>query len=265
VLRTRTKAYAGVLVLAAGLGIQGSSAADLPSLNVFFQKDRTFLLSLADGTPVGGPTAPGTTIPAGTYRVNLDDTAQAVMQFHLTGPGVELITNMTFGEDAAQTLVETFQANSTYSYRDDFQPGPVRFFTTSGTTISSAAPGGGAASGSTPTKSQSGGSPVTSQDVVGSGVVPFRGALDAIVFKGGKLTLSRNGKAVTFLKTGRWTFAVDDESKTAGFTVKSLRGKPVAVTSGAFVGSHSVTLTLKAGRWFYFTSGGKQTTFFVVA
>jgi hypothetical protein len=259
-------ACVGLLVLTGALGIPSSSAADLPSLNVFFQKDRTFLLSLADGTPVGGPSAPGTTIPAGTYRVNVDDTAQAVMQFHLTGPGVELITNMTFGEDAAQTLVETFQANSTYTYRDDFQPSLVRFFSTSSTTISSGVSGGGASTGSTATKSQSGGaSPATSQDIVGSGVVPFRGALDAIVFKGGKLTLSRNGKSVTSLKTGRWTFAVDDESKTAGFTVKSLRGKPVTVTSAAFVGSHSVTLTLRAGRWFFFTSGGKQTTFFVVS
>ncbi len=256
------KAYVGALVLAGGLGIPSSSAADLPSLNVFFQKDRSFLLSLADGTPVGGSSAPGTTIPAGTYRVNLDDTAQAVMQFHLTGPGVELVTNMTFGEDAAQTLVETFQANSTYTYRDDFQPGLVRFFSTSSTTISSAGSGGGASTGGTATK---GASPATSQDIVGSGVVPFRGALDAIVFKGGTLGLCRNGEAVSFLKTGRWTFAVDDESRTAGFTVKSLRGKPVTVTSAAFVGSHSVTLTLKAGRWFFFTSGGKQTTFFVVA
>ena len=265
VLRIRMTACVGLLGLAGALGIPGSSAADFPSLNVFFQKDRTFLLSLGDGTPVGGSSAPGTTIPAGTYRVNVDDAAQAVMQFHLTGPGVELITNMTFGEDAAQTLVETFQANSTYTYRDDFQASLVRFFSTSSTTISSGGTAG-AAGGSTPTKSQSGGaSPATSQDIVGSGVVPFRGALDAIVLKGGKLSLSRNGKAVTSLKTGRWTFAVDDESKTAGFTVKSLRGKPVTVTSPMFVGSHSVTLTLKAGRWFFFTSGGKQTTFFVVS
>jgi hypothetical protein len=257
------KACVGLLVLAGLFGIPSSNAADPPALNVFFQKDRTFLLSLADGTPVGGLSAPGTTIPAGSYRVNLDDTAQAVMQFHLAGPGVELITNMTFGEDAAQTLVETFQPNSTYTYRDDFQPSLVRFFSTTSTTISSAGTGGGTSAGSTATKG--GASPATSQDIVGSGVVPFRGALDAIVFKGGKLSLSRNGKAVASLKTGRWTFAVDDESKAAGFTVKSLRGKPVSVTSAAFVGSHSVTVLLKPGRWFFFTSGGKQTTFFVVS
>src|SRR3954449_7742899 len=169
------QACLGLLVLAGALGVQSSRAADLPSLYVYFQKDRTFALSLADGTSVGTSSAPGTAIPAGTYRVNVDDTAQAVMQIHLTGPGVELITNMTFGEDAAQTLVETFQPNSTYTFRDDFQPGLVRFFSTSSTSISTGESGGGGSTASTPTKSQA--SPVTSQDIVGSKITPFRGAL----------------------------------------------------------------------------------------
>src|SRR5262249_48960710 len=160
---TRLLACIGLLVLAGALGVQGSGAADPPSLYVVFQKDRTFALSLSDGTPVGTSSAPGTAIPAGADRGDVGGTAQAVMQFHLTGPGVELVTNMTFGEDAAQTLVETFQPNSTYTFRDDFQPGLVRFFSTSSTSSSSGESGGGASTGSTPTKSQSGGnSPATS-------------------------------------------------------------------------------------------------------
>src|SRR5262249_10872434 len=157
--------------------------------------DRTFALSLADGTPVGTSSAPGTVIPAGTYRVNMDDTAEAVMQFHLAGPGVELVTNMTFGEDAAQTLVETFQPSSTYTFRDDFQPGLVRFFSTSSTSSSSSESGGGASTGSTPTKSQSGGSPVISHDIVGSRIKPFRGTLAGAVSPAGKLTLTFKGKS----------------------------------------------------------------------
>src|SRR4029078_6130347 len=153
----------GLLVLAGALGVQGSGAADVPSLYVVFQKDRTFALSLADGTPVGTSSAPGTPIPAGTHRGNVDDTAPAVMQLHLAGPGAELITNMTFGEDAAQTLVETFQPNSTYTFRDDFQPGLVRFFSHSRTSISPGESGGGGSTASTPKKSQA--SPVTSQDI----------------------------------------------------------------------------------------------------
>src|SRR3954447_1949646 len=166
------QACIGLLVLAGALGVQRSSAADLPSLYVFFQKDRTLALSLADGTSVGTSSAPGTAIPAGTYRVNVDDTAQAVMQFHLAGPGVELITNMTFGEDAAQTLVETFQPNSTYTFRDDYQPSLVRFFSTSSTSSSSGASGGAASTGSAPKSDSGRGSPVISQDMVGSHIKP---------------------------------------------------------------------------------------------
>jgi hypothetical protein len=95
--------------------------------------------------------------------------------------------------------------------------------------------------------------------------VPFRGALDAIVYKSGKLTLSRNGKAVKFLKTGRYTFAVDDESSKYGFSVQVLKGKPKTITSKVYVGTHDVTIALKVGRWFYFTPAGKQTTFFVTS
>jgi hypothetical protein len=76
---------------------------------VFFQKDHTFVLSLADGTPVGGPSAPGTVISAGTYRVNVDDTAEAVMQFHLTSPGVELDK----AEEALTEFGRTFWATET--------------------------------------------------------------------------------------------------------------------------------------------------------
>jgi hypothetical protein len=258
------QACIGLLVLAGALSVQGSSAADLPSLNVFFQKDRTFALSLADGTPVGTSGAPGTAIPAGTYRVNVDDTAQAVMQFHLAGPGVELITNMTFGEDAAQTLVETFQPNSTYTFRDDFQPGLVRFFSTSSTSISSGGSGGGASTGSTPTKSQSGASPTTSQDVVGSDIKPFRGTLAGAVSLDGKLTLTFKGKSVASLKSGRYKIAVDDKTSKSAFEVQGLKRQRVTVTGHAFVGKHTVTVTLDAGQWWYFAGTGKKKTYFIV-
>jgi hypothetical protein len=253
------QAYIGLLVLATALGVQSSNAADLPSLYVFFQKDRTFALSLADGTSVGTSSAPGTAIPAGTYRVNVDDTAQAVMQFHLAGPGVELITNMTFGEDSVQTLVETFQPNSTYTFRDDFQPGLVRFFSTSSTSISSGGSGAGASTGSTPTKSQS------SQDIVGSGVVSFRGTLAATVSRVGKLTLTRNGKRLSaLLRSGRYRIAVDDRTSKSGFMLQQIRKRPLTLTGSAFVGKRTVTLNLKPGRWMFYSPAGKKQYFGVV-
>jgi hypothetical protein len=259
------QACIGLLVLAGGVGIPSSSAADLPSLYVFFQKDRTFALSLADGTPVGGSSAPGTAIPAGTYRVNVDDTAEAVMQFHLTGPGVELITNMTFGEDAAQTLVETFQPNSTYTFRDDYQPSLVRFFSTSSTSISSGVSGPAAPTGSTPTKSQSGGaSPATSQDIAGSGVVPFRGTLAATVSAAGKLTLTTKGKPVSTLKAGLYTFTVHDGSARRGFSIQKIKSGAIDLTGVGYKGTHVKTVNLKAGQWMFYSPAATKQYFIVV-
>ena len=74
-----------------------------------------------------------------------------------------------------------------------------------------------------------------------------------------------NGKAVKSLRTGKWTFSVDDESRKAGFDVQALNGKQQMITSAVFVGSHDATVSLKAGRWFFFTPEGVKVTFFVVS
>src|SRR5205823_242812 len=114
--------------------------------------------------------------------------------------------------------------NSTYAWRNDEQPNVVFTFATSSSGGATSPGAAGLSSGSGGT-STGGSKTSSSSDIVGSGRVAFCGALDAIVSAAGKLTLSRNGKKVTSLKTGRWTFSVDDESKTAGFTVQSLKGK----------------------------------------
>jgi len=184
------------------------------------------------------------------------------MQFHLAGPGVELITNMTFGEDAAQTLVETFQPNSTYTFRDDVQPSLVRFFSTSSTSTPSSQSGGGTSSGSTPTKSQA--PPVTSQDIVGSKIKPFRGTLAGAVSATGKLTLLFKGKTVGQLKSGRYTFVIDDQTAKSAFKVQRIKKGPVTVTGVKYVGKHNVTVLLEAGQWWFFSGSGARTYFIVV-
>jgi hypothetical protein len=154
----------------------------------------------------------------------------------------------------------TFQSGATYRVFDDLNPKISQTIVATGT--GQAAPTPSALPPATPT----GSTKPTSSGAVGSEATPqLRGALDAIVYAGGKLSLTHNGKKVSSLKQGKWTFSVDDESKTAGFVVKSLRGKPVTVTSNPFVGSHDVTLTLRPGRWFFYTSSAKQTQFSVVS
>jgi hypothetical protein len=67
---------------------------------------------------------------------------------------------------------------------------------------------------------------------------------------------------VATLKSGRYTFSVDDESKQSGFTVQ-LRTAPVAVTGRAFVGSRDVTISLAPGQWYFSTPAGKKSYFIV--
>ena len=59
--------------------------------------------------------------------------------------------------------------------------------------------------------------------------------------------------------------AVRKPSTKAGFSLQVLHGKPTAVTSSAYKGSHDVTLQLKPGRWFFYTPGGKKSVFFVTS
>ena len=66
------------------------------------------------------------------------------------------------------------------------------------------------------------------------------------------------------LKSGRYKIAVDDETSKSAFKVQRLKKQPVTVTGRAFVGKHTVTVTLDAGQWWFFSGAGKKKTYFVV-
>jgi len=245
----------------------GASPSALPTLYVAYTMNCTFSIVDDSGRPV-------TVIAPGTYQISIrtpvsfaevdlsgifDMTAcKGFVQFKLTGPGVSAFDNLGDGDNAFDLLTETFQPSSTYVAQDLNQPSVARL---SFTTAASGSASGPAGSSSSSTSSKGS----TQQPLVGSAAIPFRGALDAIVFKNGKLSLSRNGKAVTFLKSGRWTFSVDDESTRAGFSLQLLHGTSTAVTSMTYTGSHDVTMQLKPGRWFFFTPGGRKSVFFVTS
>jgi hypothetical protein len=249
---------------AASLALAGGVEAAQPSLYATYSPNCTFSWT-------GDNNATVTSVPPGTYDVVISTpfafgnglASCLYVQFHLTGPGVDLDTDLGQGDAEIEQHTVTLQPSATYTVQDDGRPAQTRrtFTTASSGTASS---GGSASTGSA---SSSAGKPkgTPSVDIAGSAVLPFRGALDAIVYKSGRLSLTRNGKAVTYLKTGRYTFSVDDESRTSGFSVQILNGKVHAVTTKAFVGTNDATLTLKPGRWFYFTPAGKKLTFFVTS
>jgi hypothetical protein len=257
-------ALVGVLSPAAG-----SRPSAFPTLYVNYTMNCTFTISDDSGTRVS-------TIPPGTYQVQIqtpvafgsvdltgvhDMTAcQSFVQFQLTGPGVSLSSTLGDGDSAFWLYTETFQPGGTYTAVDNNQPSVARVV------FGTATSGSANTSGGTSTTSSSTSTKGSSQEsLVGSEASPFRGSLDGIVLKTGKLSLSRNGKVVKFLKTGRWTVSVDDESTKAGFSLQVLHGKPTAVTSPAYTGSHDVTLQLRPGRWFFYTPGGKKSVFFVTS
>jgi hypothetical protein len=140
----------------------------------------------------------------------------------------------------------TFQPGATYTIQDDNNISGTRrtiSVSTSGSATPAPTPGKGASTGASDTLA----------------------TLHGVVAANGKLSLRRNGKAVTSLKAGRYTFSVDDRSRKLGSRVQVVNGKPQAITSAGYIGWQEVTLTLVPGRWVFFAPGGQRTVFLVVA
>jgi hypothetical protein len=248
------------------LGGATGNAAVSSTLYAGFDADGNIRLTFADGTMIGTPTPPGTVVPAGTYTIQVNnnglDDAGGQHFFHLLGPGV----NLSVGNNLYATLTwtATFLPGSTYVYQDDQNPTTIReVFGTPGSGAGTVAPPppqtvpGASSSGS-------GTSAPTSNNVVGSAIVPFRGTLVGTVGPTGKLTLTITGKPVTSLETGRYRIAVTDRSPKSGFTVQKSHAEANSVTGVPFVGKHSVTLTLKPGQWFFYPTFVGTKTYFLV-
>jgi hypothetical protein len=239
-MRTGLIAIAAVVALASGGGV---ARAGLPSLFAPYKtEDCTFTFRNDAGKTVH-------TIPPGDYQVVVatsgtygdyfvsDQTGlracKGFVEFRLTGPGVNLTTTLDYGDSSGEVLAATFKPGGTYTVQDDHNvAGTKRTFNVSTT---------------------------------GSVTVALRGVLTATVSAKGELALTRNDKAVSSLKQGKWTLSVRDDSKTSGFTLQQLAKRPLAVTDGAFYGFRDVTIILKPGQWSFYSPGGKKRTFRVVA
>ena len=240
-----------VVLATLALAAAAAHAAVSQTIYVDIDADGNIHVTYADDSPIGS------TVPPGTYSLvvnnnGLDDLGNP-HQFHIFGPGVDVSGT----PNVQTTTTVTFQSGATYTWQDDDNPSATKHTfvaTTNAPPVTSTT-----ASATHQTSSTK----PTSQDIVGSESFPFKGSLDAIVYADGKLTLSRNGRKVSSLATGRYTFSTDDESRKAGFTIQVLHGKPITITSSSYVGSKDVTVALKPGRWFFYTRTTKKTTFFV--
>ena len=247
---------AGALVAATMLVPAAAHArtAANPAITVKFSLTGTITVTGPDGNPLGVTSGAPPVIPAGYYTVNLVGPGGCanIPYFELKGPGENIANNLTEGELDNDVVNAFLQPNSTYTWRNRDVPGNVFTFQTSSQVVGSpppqAGPGGLASSNHTT---------VSSTDLAGSAVLPFRGTLTGAVSAAGRLTLAFKGRSITALKAGRYTITVVDKSSTSGFFVQKTT-HPVTVTGAAFVGKKSASVRLTTGRWFFMPALGKQ-------
>ena len=238
---------AGVPRSDAGLS---SQSAVSPTMHAFVHQDQTIGLTFDDGSSVGSQARTTPTIPAGTYTIRvIDDTAEH--NFHLSGPGVDMATSTD--NTASPTWTVTFQSGATYKYEcdthSDFMFGQ---FQASGSRLLRRLlrrlVGGGSSGGSSSGGSSSGGSS-SGGTSVGTPASSLRGTLAGTVSSAGTLKLAFQGKAVAKLRAGRYKVTVVDKTPTGSFLLQESGHAALVVSGVSFVGTHSVTLNLKAGKW----------------
>ena len=263
--RTRlATALVALLAVAGPVGAHGSPAAS-PSLTLNVNAAGFLELVLGNGTRIRTSSAPGATIPPGPYLVivNTDvvETRDTFHIFHLSGPGVNLSSDLLPCENPREVGTVTLRPSSTYVYEDSRNAEITRVVVTTSSSGSSAETSSSAPAPSTANASGT----VSNSSHFGSAVAPFRGTLIGTVGPAGKLTLSRNGKSVSSLKWGRYKIAVADRTPNGGFTLGRPDGKTVVVTRPSFVGTRTVTLALRAGRWMFFSAAAEKHHFTVVS
>ena len=259
ILRPRTVPLVAALVLLAAalaLRLGGSSHAAVSShravsstLHAFVHPDESIGLTFDDGSPVGTQARAVPSLPPGTYTIRVvDDTPDH--NFHLFGPGVEQTTDV--GGTGSATWTVTFQPGGEYTYQcdvhADFMHGA--FAATGGSSSGGSTSGGTTSGGSSSGGSTSGG---TSS---GGSTAVLRGTLAGTLSATGALRLSFQGKAVSKLQSGRYKITVVDKTAKKGFSVQQAGHAPVSVSGVSFVGTHTVTVRLTAGRWSIFASPG---------
>ncbi len=246
-------AAACVLATAVLVAAPAARAANL-SLDVTFTPAGLITVTLPDGTPVGTVSGPPTVIPAGYSTIFLNgqlDTT-GMPYFNLTGPGVDVLSNMNEGGIANLVDAAYLSPNSTFTWTNDATPQVVHTLATSSVIL-----------GSAPAMAVSpkSGPPASSQDIVGSDVGSLRGTLAGAVSPAREVSLALGGKAVTRLAAGRYRIVVTDRSRKSGFVLEKRGAAALSLTGATFVGTQSRTVDLTAGRWLYEAlDGGRART-----
>jgi hypothetical protein len=265
-MRTNLASSLALAVLAAAVlglaaGARGSRSI-LPTIYVNYNAGCTFTITNDSGASVA-------TIAAGTYQLLVQTPGdfgtfvytggpdmtdcQGMAQFQLTGPGVLYQTTLDDGDSDTALTTVTLRDSATYTATDQNQPSVAR---ATFTTAASSPPAVVPATYST--------GAVPASKTSGKASTAFRGTLLATVNANGTLALTNlEGKPVAALKSGKYTLKITDGSKTLGFKLTGKSGV-TSVTTGAYTGTKSVTMTLAPGHWSFFPNAFHQRSYFVV-
>jgi hypothetical protein len=269
---TATRTPALVVAAALGLLVLGASysRAASPPLLLALNPGNVLEVVASGSTHIRTTTAPGTVIASGSYQVTLtnlvgdaDDNVAHV--FRLSGPGMNFQSDLVGGDEPTESHLMTLAANATYTFEDLRNPqfGRVVFTTSSAVTSSEGGSSGGSSGSLSGTAGNTSSGTAKNKTVVGSNIVVARGTLSGDVGTTGKLTLARNGKSVSSLKSGRYKIVVLDESGRRGFFLQKLGRAAVKLTGAAYIGRHTVTMTLKPGQWMFYATTGRKSYFVV--
>jgi hypothetical protein len=216
----------------------------IPSMDVMYAGDCTFTLAVDPNTVITSASAPGQTLPPGTYDLTtyMPNPSSGYScgkppTFTLTGPGVSV--QLVFqGQELSDERLITLPPSSTYVAQDANAPAATqRVFSTSAT--------GSSTSLVTAPKSTATGKGSTQPDIVGSGIAPYRGKLVASVAND-VTRLKLGGRSVVTVRAGKYEI-VDPH---ATVFVRHANGKRVQIKSGA-------RITLTAGRWVLYARAAK--------
>jgi hypothetical protein len=257
-MRGRRLVIGGAVAAALCVSSGGADGAGPLTLNVTFFANDSIAVTLPNGTSVGSTSGPPTVIPAGFYTVQLSGPMglpAGLPIFHLSGPGVDLMSNLNEGGVDSAMDQASFAPSSSYTWTDDAIPGVVHTFATSAD-IGGTAP----AAAVSPHK----GAPTQDQDIVGSAVAPTRGTLTATVSPAGRPSVALDGSTVSRLLAGSYRIAVTDHNPTAGLVVTKTGQRPRSLSGAAYVGRRSVSVKLTPGRWTFTSRVGQKSGYSIV-
>jgi hypothetical protein len=257
-----------VLGLTAGSARSADATiADGATINVVYTTN-----TLQVKTDSGVVISSGTTIPAGSYTIQVYDSGDFPNpKFSMTGPGVSVSSDLNstgMGIDVPSTFGPfNLPVNSSFTISDTNMGASSRVGFSTSATVMAVGGGGGSSSGGggSTTGSGSGGGTSTGGGTGSGGkTVKTLGTLAAAVSAAGKPTLMMGGKTVKTAKAGLYKFTVIDRSRKVGLVVGKLGSLPTRLSGVAAVGTSSRNLSLTAGKWYFAASATAPKTYFTV-